>query len=224
MDLTTQLSKFFQLERKIIETIINLREDVFFAEHQLMKKKNKKNLTSKQFYTNSLFSLFSNAKDEFERDTDTDWYDMMMSLTHTMKPVKSILDFGCGIASASYNFVKQYKYPVDSITLYDLNKLALLFAKHRFKTISIKTKTTYVFYRKYDLILLWGVLEHLQDDEAFQIMTKLKKQLTKHGKFFIKNFYHQKDPYLLHFDKGTKMEKWFQENDKHIIFAKNSHV
>jgi len=220
----TELAQYFGKSEDQIAEVLSNRESLFEIEHDIWESVNP-GTPLLNFYRDSNLSMISNAQDEIERDLDTDWPDMIQSVLTAphSNPVGSVLDYGGGIGSAGLNFVS--RVPA-SLHFYEPNKAAARFYKWRadhIYGIDVVQECMMSTRIKYDLIICWGVFEHLTDDVAEVTAHFLKQSLTDQGKIFFKNFYEQTDAYLLHYPRGPKMKKFYAENKDRIIFAKHSH-
>ena len=112
----------------------------------------------------------------------------------------SILDYGCGIGFNSYLLRKEgYK----NITLFDLDTsfAEFLFKKKGYNLVPFKEK-------KYDIILCFDVLEHLEEDftETINHLKKLKKD-----KIFITASFGNNGFHPMHFDGTDEKKKMIEE-------------
>ena len=218
MNVINELSEYLKISRGRVKKMMRSREAILETEYHIhVATSNKKNPID--FYRSSRFMMFSNAQDEIERDKDTDWDDMRNDLSH--KKYSSILDFGAGIGSAGI----QLSGMTDDIFFYEPNIHALQFLEHRAKNrnLNFAVSSNFPAMHKFDLIVAWGVFEHIDDDLAAHYFKTLLSMLNPNGLFFLKNFYEQTDEYLLHFKKGTKMQQLYKKHEDKIIFARHSH-
>lgn len=114
----------------------------------------------------------------------------------------SILDYGCGIGQNSYLLAKE---GFKDITLHDLN---LDFAEFRFKKHNLPYKKLDLA-KKYDVILCFDVLEHL-DDKDFEETINLFKKLKK-GKVIITVSFGDNGAHPMHFEGNEKKIKMVNE-------------
>jgi len=219
MGVLSELAQYLKKPESLVEEVLSSREHLFEIEYDIWRSINP-DAHLLEFYMNSTLSMISNAQDEIERDLDTDWSDMMESIPHQ---VTSVFDYGAGIGSAGLNFVE--RTPGASLSFFEPNRFAAQFLKWRayqrkIEVIEEQILSTRI---KYDLIICWGVFEHLADITAEATAAYLVESLTDRGKLFVKNFYEQTDAYLLHFPKGPRMAKFYERFEDKIIFAKHSH-
>lgn len=222
MLLKKQLINFLDITESSFDKFVALRQQLMQLEHSYYPD-DPGNL---KFYTLSDFLIYSHYQDEIERDADTDWEDMVQALKDRGKEAfNDVLDFGCGIGSAGFNLVR--RMPVDNLHCHEPNILSSAFCMNRQKIIN-DGKTTNImisntpFDKSYDLIILWGVLEHLPDASAFSIMNKLIDTLAPGGLLFLKNFYSDTEDYRFHFPKGDRMAHLFEVHKDKIVWAKYS--
>ena len=221
MIVITELSKYFQTSKERILEILTQRETIVEFEYKIGNPLQNCSVNPIDFYKTSKFMMFSNAQDEIERDIDTDWDDMI-----TMLPtiVNSFLDFGCGIGSVGINLLKRQQPEISYFV--EPNVYSTEFLKWRLlgKTASVlNTLSEIPKDIKFEVILCWGVFEHLDDDTACLIFEELRSKLTSNGFIFIKNFYDQHDAYLLHFSRGEKIQRLFEHHKNKIKYARHSH-
>jgi len=122
----------------------------------------------------------------------------------------SILDYGCGIGQNSYLLAKEGYI---DITLYDLNsKFAeFRFKKHKLNFYNIDYK------QKYDIILCFDVLEHLDDKEYEDTIKLFKKLIKSNGEILATVSFGKGNMHPMHFegsDKKVKMLKELMKNGK----------
>lgn len=212
------LSNFCSQPKSIIKQVLCDRAHLLEIEYNAWRNKHP-NSPLLEYYTHSNFMIFSNAQDEIERDNDTDWDDMVQCINKNR--FDCILDFGCGVGSAAWNLAK--RVDVRAIHLYEPNLLAQQFLAKRFSGAYVCHSPDVVSAYKYDLIIAWGVFEHLDETQTLNIFQLMLKSLSSDGKIFMKNFYEQHDDYLLHFPKSEAVSDLFEMHHDKIIFAKNSH-
>jgi len=95
----------------------------------------------------------------------------------------SILDIGCGAGTLSFYLASEGNYVTGiDISSYAIKKCSesakfLRLSSHcQFKTVNFETD---IIYKKFDLILLIEVMEHLEKDDA--VLKKISKMLTVNG-------------------------------------------
>lgn len=120
----------------------------------------------------------------------------------------SILDYGCGIGQNSYLLAKE---GFKDISLHDLN---LDFAEFRFKKYKLPYRKLDLN-KKYDVILCFDVLEHLDDKDFEETINLFKKLKKDNGKAIITATFVDGGMHPMHFegsDKKVKMIKELMEN------------
>lgn len=93
----------------------------------------------------------------------------------------SVLDLGCGTG-----YITKF-FPKSKYLGLDIDKQALNYAKKRNKNYKF-IEGNAVFFRtkqKFDLIVIIGVLHHLNDFESNKALTNVSKKLTKRGRVII---------------------------------------
>lgn len=139
--------------------------------------------------------------------------------------IKSMLDYGCGIGSAGLNLAPALS-PDVVIDFMEPNQYARKFLTWRIprllKQTHVRVQSYIRPYFPYDLIIAWGVFEHIPDGHACILFHKLLGCLSPGGKLFLKNFYTQTDKYLQHFPLGPEMQKNYEQYKERIIYARHS--
>ncbi len=98
---------------------------------------------------------------------------------------KNILDLGCGLGSLSILLARQGK----KVTAIDDSQEYITIAKKKSKALKITyllmdfTKEQVPLKKKFDTVIISGVIEHIQDDLAF--LKKIHTLLREHGKIII---------------------------------------
>lgn len=125
-----------------------------------------------------------------------------------------ILDFGCGGGQMAYMLAKE-KYIV---TVADYNKKALDFISYRFKKHRLKVKIIRLpvpeIRNKFDVILVFDVLEHIPD-EKFEETIKLLKSLKKpNGRIITTSSFGAQKFHPSHFDLTEKKKRLIMSLEK----------
>ena len=222
------LSKQLKLPITDIDKLIDNRQLIMTAERASYTG-------NSRFYQESKFLILSHIKDEEERDADTDWDDMVYDLKREgFDAFDNVLDVGCGIGSAGFNL--QSRMPVNHLYCFEPNIISSKFIKKRTdkadKTeITINSRFAFAMdisgirtAVKYDLIIAWGMFEHLTDKVAADTFTAMVSLLQPYGKIFLKNFYSDTEDYRLHFGKGEKITELFNKFADKIIYARHSDI
>lgn len=148
-----------------------------------------------------------------------------------------VLDLGPGSGNFELSFAKKVKH----ITAVDYHKEALNFLKQKTKNEGITNITTIhcdirslgslKSLKKFDVILMIDVIEHIQQSEADKLIRVFKKLLTKNGKigiitpnyhslwFYIEKFL---DLFTIvpHFDGAQHLAQYYPKNLE-MLFKKN---
>jgi len=217
MSLRNLACQYLNIEADSLNTIIDIRQVLMNMEHTGYA-------TNFEFYQQSRFLILSHIKDEEERDADTDWDDMAADLKKAgFTKFINVLDFGCGIGSAGLNL--KTRMPIDKLYCVDPNSYSHNFVKYRTQVNGIQNVITkWEQDPSYNLIIAWGVFEHLEDEKAKLILLKLLGNLSNNGKLFLKNFYSDTEDYRFHFDKGTEITRLFEKFNDKIIYARHSDI
>ena len=209
--------QYLKLTPEALDSVIDTRQNLMNMERNMYSD-------NFGFYQNSKFLMASHIKDEEERDADTDWADMVNNLKqHNLTEFDNVLDFGCGIGSAGLNL--KARVPINALYCYEPNHDSHYFIQHRIHAGQLQNIHTYWDKEVcYDLVIAWGVFEHLEDDEACILLNGLIRQLTDKGMLFLKNFYSDTDDYRFHFGKGKRIAQLFENYKDKIIYAKHSDI
>ncbi len=218
----TKLGNFLGLATAVIDARIKNREALMLAEAETYGD----DLLA--FYRDSEHLIYSHIKDEEERDDDTDWQDMVDSLDASgLDAYTTILDFGCGIGSAGRNLLDRISkdWDIKKVYCYEMNRLSSRFIDTlKNPKLELTDETFGMFDRKYNLIIAWGVFEHIKDSDAGIILRNLLSVLVPGGKIFMKNFYSDETEYRFHFRKGPIMTGLLERNSDKIVYAKHSDI
>lgn len=98
---------------------------------------------------------------------------------------KKILDIGCGDARFIYNIKNWCKENKIEIYGQDYNKNVLLFAKAFNPDINFYSTSISKIKKKFDLIILSEVLEHIEPKKINKFLKQIKKRITKNGNIII---------------------------------------
>lgn len=213
LTIVNELHEFLGLSKNDVLFLLKHRELLIQTE-AIMAEKNGDSLN--EYYKNSKLYILSNAQDELERDVDVDWGIMKKQLDFPQN--KKILDFGCGIGSAGLKFIDD-----NYVYFYDINQYSMKFLESRISysragSLLRSCQDIVNQCHNLDIIIAWGVFEHLSDDEAAEIFEMFIKVLSRTGKIYLKTFYHMRDDYLMHFNKGEKMSKLYEQYKDQIIW------
>jgi len=126
---------------------------------------------------------------------------------------KKILDFGCGWGGFLKN-IKQAK----SLTGIELREECISFIKKNIKKISISNNLNDLSNKKYDIITLFHVLEHLP--HQIEILKTIKEKLYRNGKVIIE-VPSAKD-FLLSFDDFEDFKKFTFWSEHLILHSEKS--
>ncbi|MDD5292391.1 MAG: class I SAM-dependent methyltransferase, partial [Candidatus Omnitrophica bacterium] len=122
-----------------------------------------------------------------------------------------VLDIGCGLGDILSIF-KENKWDVEGI---EFNPFAANYAKEQFG-VSVVNKSVFDFDEadKFDVIMLWGVLEHLYNPR--KILAKCHKLLSEEGLLVME--VPSADSLLVRYAEAThKKADRIIEGDKHLI-------
>ncbi len=120
----------------------------------------------------------------------------------------SVLDFGCGIGSASLMLATQG----NKVTGYDINELAIDFCNFRKNkdNIDIEFTTEKPDYSQFDLVIAIDVLEHIEDLRTF-IMELGKGMKTGAKLYHYDDFKSDIRGNPMHFDHSEHIWEWLSE-------------
>ncbi|MDD5005720.1 MAG: class I SAM-dependent methyltransferase [Candidatus Omnitrophica bacterium] len=136
-------------------------------------------------------------------------YNQIVNLS--LKKTGKVLDIGCGLGEV----LSIFKERGWGTTAIEFNPFAADYAKEHFG-ISVVNKSVYDFNEagKFDVIMLWGVLEHLYDPS--KILKKCKKLLTDKGLLVIE--VPSADSLLVRYAENTdKKVDRIIEGDRHLM-------
>lgn len=136
-------------------------------------------------------------------------YNQIVELLNKKKG--KILDIGCGLGEV----LSVFKEKGWDATAIEFNPFAADYAKEHFG-ISVVNKSVYDFNEtgKFDVIMLWGVLEHLYDPS--KILKKCKRLLTGKGLLVIE--VPSADSFLVRYAESTnKKVDRIIEGDRHLM-------
>lgn len=129
----------------------------------------------KYFFENEIYS--NNYKFRFKTDKD------LLDDIKLIKPPASILDMGCGDNGSIFELAKR-GYDVTGI---DISKTLIKNLKNYAKNKKIKIKLIckdiekYNFTKKYDIIIMMGILHFIPKSKINEFLRKVKSHTTKNG-------------------------------------------
>lgn len=129
----------------------------------------------KYFFENEIYS--NNYKFRFKTDKD------LLDDIKLIKPPASILDLGCGDNGSIFELAKR-GYDVTGI---DISKTLIKNLKNYAKNKKIKIKLIckdiekYNFTKKYDIIIMMGILHFIPKSKINEFLRKVKSHTTKNG-------------------------------------------
>jgi len=201
-----------------LKNYLKISEDELFLETMVGEKlyrdawnkaNPKTNEEVKQFYRDDKSAIFALFQWHFTQRRQFDVE--LITGMHSRKP-KNILDFGCGIGQNAIMLGREGF----NVTIADLDSPSFEFAKERlnkhkvpFKEWNLDKEETPPE-EKYDVIMLFDVLEHLTYDELKIVVEKIIK--LKHESTFIlwTTNYGKSEAYPMHFDEDEKTVKLMQ--------------
>ena len=133
------------------------------------------------------YEIFNNVVLKFGRARDD-----LMSLYVPYKRGRKILDLGCGPGSSA-----QYFHPEDYLGI-DIDERYIEYAKrkypsHKFEKIDFNDFDISSNAIKYDIILIWGLLHHLDNNVVSQYLSRANQLLNKDGMIVsVENCIHDK--------------------------------
>lgn len=95
---------------------------------------------------------------------------------------KKILDVGCGTGETAFGLIKKNAKSVLAID-YSREAIKIAKKKHNHEKIRFEHKSYEEVEEKFDVIVILGTLEHM--DDPFKALEKLKSLLNKNGKIVI---------------------------------------
>lgn len=134
--------------------------------------------------------------------------ELVTGIKEKLKPM-NILDYGCGIGQNALMLAREGF----DVTLADLDSYTLDFAIKRFKKHSVPHKVWKVDTeskppdKKYDLILLFDVLEHIPKGELRKIVNKLIKLKHKDTQVMMTSNFGKSETYPMHNDGDPEYQQ-----------------
>lgn len=177
-----------------------------------------------EFYSHSRFFMFSVVMDEMERNRDIDWKVMreQLSAYHGIK----ILDYGAGIGSAGLQLVDRENH----LHFFEPNDYMRRFLEWRVLQNGISDSIVVgeraeLLDEQYDLIVSWGVFEHLSENEVEQTLDWMVNHLTGAGKIYLKTWYsweEEKELFAMHFSLSDRLREIYSRFQARIIWYNNT--
>lgn len=131
-------------------------------------------------------SWFDHRFDYFRGPENFHWLERAFLSLDRMKPGSRVLDIGCGdgIFSGLY-----YSSKAKSVLAVDKDKKAIKHAKRYYKKGNVKyiakdINRWKIFPEKFDLVLMFAVIEHLQNDDGLSVLRNIGATLSEGGLFF----------------------------------------
>lgn len=114
------------------------------------------------------------------------WYERAILAIQRIKPKGTVLDVGCGDGIYSGLFYSKVAKKVDAI---DLDKEVIEHAKAHYpqKNVTYEVSSIQDWFKKekrYDIVLLFAVIEHFTPEDGVLVLKGIGKSLTKNGVFF----------------------------------------